>query len=316
MDEKQILELVHGVLGGIAVHAVQMTGGQQSEVWEVTLSESLVILRLNSDLHFFDTTACNLDVLASLGLPAPRVLAAGLSLTCPPQSYLILTHLSGRDLRHELAFMTEPQMTRLAERIASFQTKVGTLPLGTGYGYVGIGGRGEHSSWWDVLGGSPDASLCLGSDGRVHELWRRVRALVAAHEPYLRSVPPTCFLDDITVKNVLVQDGELQGLVDFDCVCYGDPLYWLGLTTVGVVSDLGLLALFYVRELQRFLSLTEEQRRVSLFYAAWIALSFVERFAAGETQEWLARMMGSVADWVTELEWGSTSVDTDKGRRE
>jgi len=40
------------------------------------------------------------------------------------------------------------------------------------------------------------------------------------------AVPAICFLDDLTTKNVIVQDGVLQGVVDFDHVCYGDPLFW------------------------------------------------------------------------------------------
>jgi len=313
VEEEQILGLVQAVLGAVTPRAVRMTDGQQSEVWEVALPEHLMV-RIHPDPRHFADTRHNLDVLTGLGLPVPRVLAAGLTRTRPPRAYLILTAIPGRDLRHELSSMTEPQMTRLAERIASFQTTVGTLPSGTGYGYVGIGGRGAHGSWWDVLGGVPDAPLRAESGGAaVRGLWVRVRRLVAAHEPYLRSVPPMCFLDDITVKNVLVQGGELQGLVDFDCVCYGDPLYWLGLTAVGVVSDVGLRELFYVRELRRFLSLTDEQRLVSLLYAAWIALGFVERFATGETQEWSARMLGSIEDWVAELESGGIPLHGDAG---
>ena len=42
-------------------------------------------------------------------------------------------------------------------------------------------------------------------------------------------------LDDITTKNVIVSAGELQGFVDFDNVCYGDPLYMLGLTMVAIL---------------------------------------------------------------------------------
>jgi len=316
VTEHQVLELVTGALGSVPLSATLVAGGMQSEVWEVALPECLVMVRLHPDLRHFADTRHNLEVLAGLGLPVPSVLVAGITRSQRPLTYLILTRISGTDLRHELASMTEPQMTRLAERIVSFQTKVGTLPPGTGYGYVGIGGHGPYASWWDVLGGGKDACQSDEQSGAVGGLWARVHHLFAAYEPYLRSVPPTCFLDDITVKNVLVQGGELQGLVDFDCVCYGDPLYWLGLTAVGVVSDIGLRELLYVRELRRFLSLTEEQRQVSLFYASWIALGFVERFAAGETQEWATRMLAAIEDWVTEMEWGGSPHHADVWRAE
>jgi len=40
---------------------------------------------------------------------------------------------------------------------------------------------------------------------------RRVRGLARSLDPYLRQVVPMCFLDDVTIKNVIVQGGELQG---------------------------------------------------------------------------------------------------------
>ena len=43
--------------------------------------------------------------------------------------------------------------------------------------------------------------------------------------------------------------GELQGMVDFDVVCYGDPLYMVGLTATAIVIDVGTRELFYVEEL-------------------------------------------------------------------
>jgi len=85
-------------------------------------------------------------------------------------------------------------------------------------------------------------------------------------------------------------------------------LYWLGLTAVGVVSDVGVRELFYVRELCRFLDLTEERHRVFLLYAAWVGLGFVERFAGQKTQKRVALMLGAAEEWVTNLEGGPRSM--------
>ena len=111
-------------------------------------------------------------------------------------------------------------------------------------------------------------------------------------------VSPICFLDDITVKNVIVQNGALRGLVDFDCVCYGDPLYWIGLTATTVACDVGTEELFYVDELCRCGELTAEQRGIAALYAAWIALDFLHRFAAQETDAWRARMLAAIDVWL------------------
>jgi hypothetical protein len=94
----------------------------------------------------------------------------------------------------------------------------------------------------------------------------------------------------------------LRGLVDFDVVCYGDPLFWLSLTAVGIVCDVGMRELFYVDELCRCLNLSNDERQVFALYAAWIGLGFVERFATSETPNWRDRMRGAITRWLTQSE--------------
>ncbi len=186
--------------------------------------------------------------------------------------------------------MTPAQMTRLAEQIAGFQKCVLALPPPHGYGYAPPGDAGPRASWLHVLQGA-ESGLSEPGAGRL-------AALIRAREPYFRQVPPLCFLDDLTTKNVLVRGGELTGLVDFDGVCYGDPLFWLGLTATAVAGDVGLRELFYVEELCRALELTGEQRQTVALYAAWISLGFVGKFGAGETDAWRARMAAARARWM------------------
>lgn len=68
------------------------------------------------------------------------------------------------------------------------------------------------------------------------------------------------------------QNGELQGQVDFDCGCCGDPLSWLALTAVGIVSDLGTRELFEVEELKRLETLYCGRIRARSVSAACLSL--------------------------------------------
>ncbi len=275
--------MVTDALGVQPSAVIHQAFGHNSVTYEAVINEAMlpergVIVRMNADASVFAATERNIVVLADLGLPVPVVLASDLSKTRYPFAYLLLEKIPGHDLRYELADMTAVQMTRLAEQITGFQRRVMTLPLGTGYGYVGIGETGPYASWRELV--------CA----------EQVQA--SRFETYFRQVPPVCFLDDITVKNVIVQNGELQGLVDFDCVCYGDPLYWLALTAVGVVSDVGAAGQFYVEELKRLWRLTSEQEQVLAFYCAFMAQGFVRRAAAQETWEWNNRMQNATEDWL------------------
>jgi aminoglycoside phosphotransferase (APT) family kinase protein len=298
MDEAQAMVLVEETFGVQALSAIHQTFGHNSVTYEVLLPERSVIVRMNRDARVFATTANNLAVLAGVGLPTPTVLAVDTTLRRVPFAYMILEKIPGRDLRYELAAMSYEQMTRLAEQIVVFQRQVGQLPQGRGYGYVGIGETGPYASWWDVPDHKIEERDATGDD-RIARWVDRVRRQKARFEPWLRSVPPTCFLDDITVKNVIVQDGELQGLVDFDCVCYGDPLFWLALTATGIVSDVGTRELFYFEELKRLWDLLPDQEPVLALYTAGCALDFLIRFAPSETPEWRARMEAAVEQWIT-----------------
>ncbi len=198
--------------------------------------------------------------------------------------------------------MTPAQMTCVAERIVDYQRRVATLPHGTGFGWVPIGELGPFTSWRQLVQAELDKHTS-GVQGAEWGRWEsRVRGLARSLDPYLRQVVPTCFLDDVTTKNVIVQDGELQGMVDFDVVCYGDPLYMVGLTATAVVSDVGTRELFYVEELCRCWGLTDLQRRVIAFYAASFALDFMRHFHAVGSEEWNVRMLQAVERWVATAE--------------
>ena len=280
MNENQVMALVKEVLGIQPSAVIYQSFGHNSVTYEAVLPGRSVIVRMNANASVFAATEHNIAILKDLGLPVPVVLASDLSKTRFPFAYLLLDKIPGRDLRYELAGMTAAQMTRLAEQIVGFQRRVTGLPLGTGYGYVGIGEAGPYASWREMVCSEDEA----------------VQA--SRFEAYFQQVRPVCFLDDITVKNVIVQDGELQGLIDFDCVCYGDPLYWLALTAVGVASDVGASGQFYINELKRLWGLTPQQEGVLAFYCVLMAQDFMRRMASQETPEWNKRMQKATEQWL------------------
>ncbi|HHE37319.1 MAG TPA: hypothetical protein ENL20_01960, partial [Candidatus Cloacimonetes bacterium] len=54
---------------------------------------------------------------------------------------------------------------------------------------------------------------------------------------YFSRIEPVPFLDDITTKNVIIQNGKLNGIVDIDSLCFGDKLFHLGLTKMALLSQ-------------------------------------------------------------------------------
>jgi len=285
VNEQQVMELVFNILGVKPLTATHMAFGHNSTIYDVALPNRNIIVRMNIDTNVFAKTEHNLTILAHLNLPVPRVLATDLTKKHYPFAYMLLEKISGRDLRYELDTMTSTQMTRVAEQIVFFQHQVATLPIGKGFGYVPIGEQGPFSSWLDLVQFEMNRAVNVTYIPVLAEWKVRLDHLLGKYKSYLEQVRPMCFLDDVTTKNVIVLDGELQGLIDFDCVCYGDPLWTIGLTKTAVVSDVGTKSLFYIEELCRIGQLTIEQRRIVDLYAAIHALDFVRRLLSEEGSE-------------------------------
>jgi aminoglycoside phosphotransferase (APT) family kinase protein len=261
--------LIREQLGLEPVAVERMPYGHFNVTYDVALPDGRrVIVRTNRDPRPMRGARHNLPLLRNLGLPVPRLLAAG-------EHWLILEKIPGRDLGHELDGMSREQMTRLAEQVVSFERRAAALPPAEGYGWRPIGEPGRYPSWGALIDHDLEKNLARTRDLLPEGL--EARFLRRAHElgADFASVPPTPFLDDLTTKNVIVERGELRGIVDFDVICYGDPRYWLGLTRTAVLSTNRPEAAFYVDELLRLWGATERDRGVVGYYSAIFGLDFI-----------------------------------------
>jgi aminoglycoside phosphotransferase (APT) family kinase protein len=125
----------------------------------------------------------------------------------------------------------------------------------------------------------------------VDQIVRRFHVL----ERYFLGIKPTCFLDGLTTKNVIVQHGELRGLVDFDVVCYGDPIYWLALTRAAVLVDVGDPGVPYLEALEQLWNMDETEQEALRIYTAIHVMNFA-RFEtdADELERLLQVIRGSL----------------------
>lgn len=276
--------VVERALGREVRSATRTTGGEAHEVFIVDLDGERVVLRANANAEKLVGAAPTLRGLGGLGLPVPALLASDLTQCVEPFAWVLLSYIPGRDLRNELARMRPAEKQVLADQVIAAQRLVGSLPPGRGYGFAPLGAGGPHRSWFDVV--VTDGECRLGPWPAASRLRERGAQAIRQLEPYLRAVPPTCFLDDITGKNVLVAQGRLCGFVDFDVVCHGDPLYHVGLTAAGIVSDLGTAPLDYAAALLERWGPDEAQRAAFALYAALFGLDFLQRFSTGATEGW------------------------------
>jgi aminoglycoside phosphotransferase (APT) family kinase protein len=248
-----------------------------------------VAMRTSVRPNTFAFTQHNLNVLRALGLPVPSVLAYGPTIS--GGSFIILSWIPGQDLVGELPLMSRAQMTTLAEQVVGFQKRVMGLPRAKAFGWAPVGRSGSLQKWTEAFGQAlpaqpKDDGTLLGG------LRSRLCGARAPLEPYFLSIKPLCFLDDLNVKNILMEKGELRGIIDVDFVCYGDPLLAIGTTLASIVADAQGAGEFYGQELVRLLNPNALQLQAIRFYAALWAigcLSLNDQVAQPKRHEDLAR---------------------------
>jgi aminoglycoside phosphotransferase (APT) family kinase protein len=154
---------------------------------------------------------------------------------------MLIERLPGSDLGQVYAGLSSAAKQALAVRIAAIQRAVGALPMPRGFGFAHSYEQADTAgrrSWADVVAADIERSeKRIRRVGRIEQRYvERVRAMLTNYETYLQSVRPVPFLDDTTTKNVIVEQGTLSGIVDTDEVCFGDPLFTLGLTNMALLS--------------------------------------------------------------------------------
>jgi Ser/Thr protein kinase RdoA (MazF antagonist) len=255
---------------GNAIFRVQLADGRAAAV------------RINPRRGIFGYTQHNFDALRTLGLPVPNVLASGA--TAAQGSFIILEWVPGQDLQYELASMSAQQMTRIAETVSDYQKRVASLPESRGFGWAPIRRHATAAQWTEIFG-LPSSEEPPDDAPALEHVRARLRALRRSVEPYFASLRPTCFLDDMTVKNVLVEHGDLQGIIDVDFVCYGDPSMTIGTTLAHIAADVGEAGRFYGEELLRCAAPSRDAQRAIYFYSSlWMTGFLAAAEAAGQAQ--------------------------------
>lgn len=253
-------------------------------VFRVVLADrETVVLRVSPRPRTFAYTQHNLSALAALGLPVQSVMAAGP--TDAGGSFIILNWIPGRDLIYELPQMNAAQTAAVAGNVVDYQKRVGTLPMSKAFGWAPIGRSAATATWSAVFGpAASETESTHDNPAPLERLRGRLRALRRSVEPYFATIRPVCFLDDLTTKNILVEDGVLRGIIDVDFVCYGDPLMSVGTTLASIAAEVGDAGRHYGDELVRCWAPSAAGRRAIRFYAALWLVGFVSAAqTAGDT---------------------------------
>jgi aminoglycoside phosphotransferase (APT) family kinase protein len=264
--EADAIAIVRAALGEAPRRAQRFRHGLAHYVFDVDCGESRVVARLGRPGERFAATAAWHRRLKDVGVPVPDVLAAGEE----PFPYLLLERLRGTDLGDVYVTLTDGEKRRIADEIAAAQACAATLKPLPGYGYArGYDDPVLHETWPAVIDARLDRSRVRGAQSGAFDLTlvERVRAAARLCRTELEHVEAMAYLEDATTKNVLVHDGRLTGIVDFDWVASGDVLMNVALTRVSLLAA-GMDPSVYIETLLDALAL-ERPRRLELYEAVF-----------------------------------------------
>jgi len=243
----------------------RMTTGLANEVYRAVLSSQTVIVRLNADPNCMIGSEQHIPLLRSKGVQVPDILASDYSKNFVPFAYQIQTKTEGQDIDAVIESLSDNQLREIAGEIAHIINALKVLPTNGKFGWVGNDDEPLYDTWLEVLEPNKiiERNQKTGVVGQTYV--DAYQQILSRFRPYFEHVPSTFYYDDMSSKNVLINDGKFSGLVDLDTMAYGDPLElvgrieasWFG-TTYGET---------YTNAVEDALGLTPEQREIVTAYA-------------------------------------------------
>jgi aminoglycoside phosphotransferase (APT) family kinase protein len=216
------------------------------------------------------------NFLRPIGVPLPRIIATGLEPSEIVFPFVILEQLPGSDLGETYQSLSSPDKLEIVSEVIRIQQKVSVLPEANGFGLAYSYSEPPGYRSWEaaVLAILERAQYRMSDSGNPGGPYvERATQILGRHESYFAAIQPAPFLDDTTTKNVLVDHGRLSGVVDVDQLCFGDPLFTIGLTNMALLAD--GLDVDYVEHWMNLLNLGKQQRQTVEAYTLLFCVDFM-----------------------------------------
>jgi aminoglycoside phosphotransferase (APT) family kinase protein len=214
--------------------------------------------------------------LRPLGVPLPRIIATSLEPSEIEFPFVVLEQLPGTVLSEIYQTLTSSEKLEIVSEVVRIREKVSVLPETGGFGFAYSYEEPPAYRTWEeavlaILERAQQRMSHFGHPGGSYV--ERARRILSRYGAYFGSVRPAPFLDDTTIKNVLVEQGRLTGVVDVDQLSFGDPLLTVGLTQTALLAH--GLDVDYVQHWMSLLRLSKQLRRVVDAYSLLFCVDFM-----------------------------------------
>lgn len=233
-----------------------------------------------------------IEYLQGRGLPIPRLVCSQIEHNPP---FIVLNYSEGCDLGEVYPNLTENQKRAIVQQLVAARAILAATPMADGYGFLSRHDDPDRlASWRQVVEAHLERSRTRIRKIGLFDpsLVDKVSALLPIFDEYFDQIKPLPFFDDATTKNVLVQDGRFNGIIDLDWICFGDHLYTIALTKMSLIDR--SYSLSYIDYWVEAEKLTQLQMRILDFYVLVFCVDFLSE--KGQT------FNKTQAEWVSQAE--------------
>jgi len=199
---------------------------------------------------------------------------------------MVLDRLPGQDLGEVYPYLTSDQKRGIVEDIVAAQHIVATLPQGKGFGYAtSYDDKTLKPTWLNLIEDQLDRTKRrIDEIGIVdRDYYHLISKLLHDQTSYFSTIQPIGFLDDTTTKNVIIDNGNLSGIVDVDYVCFGDHLFVVSLTNIALLSK--GYDLDYISYWTNLINLSPKQYQIMILYTMMHCVGFMSEIGHGFNKE-------------------------------
>jgi aminoglycoside phosphotransferase (APT) family kinase protein len=177
--------------------------------------------------HKFRTEKIACDLLRSSALPVPQVLVLDESRTLVPYAFLITTRLPGETIYDSWGRLDSRTRERLAFDAGRYLALLHRHML-PAFGSLGRLAEGGFPTWKAYLDEHVARHARRARDAQILDTTAitRIEQLLARFQPLMAAVRTGCLLHgDYHFENLLQQEGQVTGMIDFEWAKAGDPAF-------------------------------------------------------------------------------------------
>ena len=284
MTEEIVKKICNEVFHTQPTKIIRNNVGLAGYVYTVQINDEKYVVKISDDKNLISGSTYWLNKVKDLDIPIPKVISEN-TLTSP--YYFVMTFIPGKDLGPVYKSLSKDEKKAIAKKLISYQKEIKKLPMAKGFGSLNSYEDKENlfTSWEEVVLNDIKRAEYGIKENKIFstEYASKVRDLIPGFKDYFSTIRPEAFLDDATTKNVLIHEEKLSGIIDLDWITFGDQVYFLGLTTMALLSMQADLD--YAEYLKEEMNLNPSQEKALQLYILIFCIIFMSERGARFNQD-------------------------------